>query len=237
VPTSSSTRPSGLNVVVARGGEAVAQIGGDELRDTYSVTKSVVSFLLGIAVARGDIESYEQWRPLLTMTAGLQSEIDDIIELESGWEDAILALPRKPAGEFRYDNGTAHVLGCELSRALGTPLDAYAAEVLFAPLGIAEWSWPHDPEGYAWGFGHLNLRTRDLAAIGEAWRTGALTDPAYRADALRPHTPGGPPEHRPYGFYWWLTADGCFAAGYAGQLLWITRDAVVAVNAGETFAC
>jgi CubicO group peptidase (beta-lactamase class C family) len=85
---------SGTNVVVLRNGEPVVELGDEELRDTYSVTKTVVSTLAGIALRRGDVETIEPWRPLLSMTAGLQCEIDDIIELESGWEDAILALPR-----------------------------------------------------------------------------------------------------------------------------------------------
>lgn len=227
--------PLTVNVVVLRGGKAVVELGDDELRDTYSVTKSVVSTLAGIALARGDIETVEPWRTLLTMTAGLHSEIDDVIALDSGWEAALVALPRAAPGTFRYDNGTAHVFACELARALGAALDAYAADVLFAPLGIEVWDWPHDPEGYAWGFGHLKLRTRDLARIGELWRTGALLQPAYRAAATLAQTPGGPPENRPYGFYWWIGGTGYFGAGFAGQLLWVTRDAVVASNAGEAF--
>jgi CubicO group peptidase (beta-lactamase class C family) len=223
------------NVVVLRDGEPVVELGDRELRDTYSVTKTIVSTLAGIALARGDIVSIEQWRMLLTMTAGLESEIDDVIALDSGWEGALRSRPRRPAGTFRYDNGTAHVFACALARALGARLDAYAAEVLFEPLGIDAWEWPLDPDGHAWGFGHLKLRTRDLARIGELWRTGSLLDPAYRAEATRAATPGGPPEHRPYGFFWWIARSGYFGAGYAGQLLWVTRDAVVASNAGEAF--
>jgi CubicO group peptidase (beta-lactamase class C family) len=225
---------SGTNVVVLRNGEPVVELGDEELRDTYSVTKTVVSTLAGIALRRGDVETIEPWRPLLTMTAGLQSEIDDVIALDSGWEDALRSLPRGAPGTFRYDNGTAHVLACELARTLGAPLDAYAADVLFGPLGIDAWEWPHDPEGYAWGFGHLKLRTRDLARIGELWRTGELIDTWYAGEATRAHTPGGPPEHRPYGFFWWI-GSGYFGAGYLGQLLWVSGDTVVASNTGEAF--
>jgi len=222
------------NVVVLRDGAPVVEVGDDDLRDTYSVTKSVVSTLAGIALARNDIETIEPWRALLTMTAGLQSEIDDVIALDSGWEATLRSLPRSAPGTFRYDNGTAHVFACELARALGTPLDAYAADVLFGPLGIDAWEWPHDPEGYAWGFGHLKLRTRDLARIGELWRTGELLDAWYAAEATRAQTTGGPPEHRPYGFFWWI-GGGYFGAGYLGQLLWVCGDTVVASNAGEAF--
>jgi CubicO group peptidase (beta-lactamase class C family) len=225
---------SGTNLVVLRNGEPVAELGDDALRDTYSVTKTVVSTLAGIALRRGDVETIEPWRPLLTMTAGLQSEIDDVIALDSGWEDALRSLPRGAPGTFRYDNGTAHVFACELARTLGAPLDAYAAEVLFGPLGIDAWEWPRDPEGYAWGFGHLRLRTRDLARIGELWRAGGLIDARYAREATRPHTPGGPPEHRPYGFFWWI-GSGYFGAGYLGQLLWVSGDTVVASNTGEAF--
>ena len=156
--------------MVLRAGRTAVELGDDELRDTYSVTTSVVSTLAGIALAR----------------------------------------------------------------ALGAPLDEYASAVLFAPLAIDAWAWPRDPEGYAWGFGHLKLRTRDLARTGELWRTGDLLDPEYRRDATRAQSPGGPPEHRPYGFSWWIGA-GFFGAGYLGQLLWVSGDAVVASNAGEAF--
>jgi CubicO group peptidase (beta-lactamase class C family) len=222
------------NLVVLRNGEPVVALGDDALRDTYSVTKTVVSTLAGIALRRGDVTAIEEWRPLLTMTAGFESEIDDVIALDSGWEDALRSLPRTAPGSFRYDNGTAHVLACELARALGTSLDQYAAEVLFGPLGIEAWEWPRDPEGYAWGFGHLKLRTRDLARIGELWRRGDLIDGWYAREATRAHTPGGPPENRPYGFLWWI-GGGYFGAGYLGQLLWVSGDTVVASNAGEAF--
>ncbi len=158
-----------------RNGEPVVELGDDELRDTYSVTKSVVSTLAGIALRRGDVTTIEPWRPLLTMTACLQSEIDDMIALDSGWGETLTSFPRAAPGSFRYDNGTAHILACELARALGTSLDEYPAE-----------------------------------------------------------TPGGPPEHRPYGFFWWI-GGGYFGAGYLGQLLWVGGDAVVASNAGEAF--
>lgn len=222
------------NLVVLRNGETVVELGDGVLRDTYSVTKSIVSTLVGIAVRRGEVATIEPWRPLLTMTAGLQSEIDEVISLESGWEEALRSLPAGEPGAFRYDNGTAHVLGCELARALGASLDTYAEEALFRPLGVDAWEWPHDPEGYAWGFGHLKLRTRDLARIGELWRTGGLLDPGYRREATRAQTAGGPPEHRPYGFFWWV-GGGFFGAGHLGQLLWVRGDTVVASNAGEAF--
>jgi hypothetical protein len=38
----------------------------------------------------------------------------------------------------------------------------FAEDQLFEPLGIGDYRWPADPDGTPLGYGHLELRPRDL---------------------------------------------------------------------------
>jgi CubicO group peptidase (beta-lactamase class C family) len=229
----------------------------DEPADLYSVTKSVVATLVGVALRRGDLDTVDRTvascldrdvprpytlRHLLTMTAGVEAdgpwEIDAVMARDDSWLDHLLAAPARdePGMAFRYDNGSAHVLACALASVVGERLDAYAQRHLFAPRGIGRFAWPHDPEGFAYGFGHLRLRPRDAAQIGELYRRGGrdLLDPGFVREATRAHSAGGGPEGRPYGFLWWIGERGFFGAGYAGQLLTVLPEQnVVAVATGS----
>jgi CubicO group peptidase (beta-lactamase class C family) len=226
----------------------------DDVADVYSITKSIVSTLVGIALGRGELATLDvpvhggrTYRHLLTMTGGTENdgpwEIDEVIALESGCREHIEAAPRlePPGTRFRYDNAAVHLLGCALADAVGRPLADYAAERLFGPLGIDVFEWPSDPEGYSWGFGHLRLRPRDLARIGELWRRGGegIIPADYAAAATRAHTTGGPPEGEGYGYLWWVADDCFFGGGYAGQALVVVpaeRLVVVATGTEERLA-
>jgi CubicO group peptidase (beta-lactamase class C family) len=242
------------NLVVRRDGQEVLVLhrgGGslDDLVDTYSVTKSVLSTLVGIALARGDLDDLDRpvagartFRHLLTMTGGTRAdgpwEIDEVMARPEGWVEFLAAAPARdpPGARFRYDNGAAHVLGWGLAQAVGMSLGDYARAQLFAPLGIVRFEWPADPEGHLYGFGHLRLAPRDLARLGELWRAGGegLLDPAYARAATSPQSAGGPPEDVAYGFLWWVADDSFFAGGYAGQSLVVApARGLVAVTTGE----
>lgn len=254
-------------VVVQQGEEVVAhRFGGgsvDEPADTYSVTKSVVSTLAGIALDRGEFGSLDDelssylgdapdgltLRHLLTMTVGAETEgpweIDEVMARPSGWVDWILAAPRRhePGLEFAYDNGAAHVLGAALAAATGAPLSAFAHEWLFAPLGISEYEWPRDPDGRDYGFGHLRLRPRELATIGLLYLGGGeyrgrrVVSQDYVDGATRQQSEGGPPEGAAYGFFWWVAGEPFphfFAGGYAGQSVTVIPQLeLVAVTTGD----
>lgn len=222
----------------------------DEAGDVFSVTKSVLSTLAGCAIRDGRLQldadigglmgdvpepvRRVSVRQLLTMTGGAgpggEWDIDAVMRLSGGWTHKLLTAPRlsPPGTRFRYDNGATHVLAACLARALGEDVGTYAVRRLFAPLGIARPHWPRDPDGLPYGFGHLRLSPLDLVALGRLWSAGGvapdgqrLLDAEYAAEATRPHTGGGPPEHVGYGYLWWVTEmaghRAFFAGGYAGQ--------------------
>ena len=227
------------NLVVLRDGKLVLERHygdgtADDLADIYSVTKSIVSTLVGIALGRGELDSLDRavagertFRHLLTMTGGTEPdgpwEIDEVLARPSGWREFIESAPAvdEPGTRFSYDNAAAHLLGCALADLLGVSLAEYARARLFEPLRIDAFEWPSDPEGYSYGFGHLRLRPRDLARIGELWRRGGdgIVPPPYVEEATRAHTTGGPPEDEGYGYLWWIGARSFFGGGYAGQAL------------------
>lgn len=130
--------------------------------DVRSVTKSVMSTLVGIAIGDGAIRgvgaTLAQLLPdrrsvmtpavarttlgqVLSMTAGMPDNWDG--EAGDRWvfaQDpvkAILATPVRPPGQqFAYSDTSAHLLGAILERATGQRLLDYARAKLFDPLGI-----------------------------------------------------------------------------------------------------
>ncbi|HSO53127.1 MAG TPA: serine hydrolase [Actinomycetes bacterium] len=200
---------------------------GPRVADVFSVTKSVVATLAGIAVAEGRLDDLDlpvgralpslagtpaagqTLRQLLTMTRGAETEgpfeIDEVMARPDGWLERIAAAPQldPPGSRFRYDNGGAHLLGAALSALVGMPLSASAEGRLFGPLGIGEWHWPRDPDGYDYGAGHLRLAAADLAKLGRLWLDGGrwrgrqLLDTGFAAEMATAHNRGGPPEDHP----------------------------------------
>ncbi len=250
-------RTSGLLVEVGGSVWFAVHRRGPVVADVFSVTKSVTSTLVGIAVGDGLIPDLDTpvfgsphtWRQLLTMTRGCETEgdwdLDAVLARPGGWLahwlDAPVVTP--PGRKFRYDDGAYHVLGAALVALTGRSLEDYAAERLFAPLGIETWVWPRDPDGLHLGFGHLHLDRPALAALGRLWldrgrMNGRELLPAEYARAMvAAHTPGGAPEWKGYGFGIWVDKNAFFASGWAGQhvLVLPAADAVVVTTGDAGF--
>jgi CubicO group peptidase (beta-lactamase class C family) len=113
----------------------------------WSVTKSVISALIGIAIGEHLISGVDATlaellpqyaavmtpgvrritlKHLLTMTGGF-ADITDEILLSGDWVRAILAAPEaKPDSAFRYSDASAHLLSAIVSTASGMPTAEYA---------------------------------------------------------------------------------------------------------------
>jgi CubicO group peptidase (beta-lactamase class C family) len=130
-------------------------------RNMFSVTKSVISTLIGAAIARGEIRSVNQTLgqllpsylakmtpavaavtldQLLTMTAGVPDWTEQTppdARKGTDWVADILAsiTPTRPS-KFVYSNPDAHLLSAILTEATHRSVLAFAREVLFDPLGI-----------------------------------------------------------------------------------------------------
>ena len=133
----------------------------DQTWDVQSVTKSVVSMLVGIALDEGLIADLDTplkrllprdagamspavarttLRQLLTMQGGFPPGLDPTGPQFTGsadWVREILRTPAGPAGEeFVYSNGTAHLLAAVVQQATGMSVLDFARSRLFGPLRI-----------------------------------------------------------------------------------------------------
>lgn len=135
----------------------------DHAVHVYSVTKSIVSLLIGIAIDDGDIKHLNQkvldFFPhytvkagektiqeisignLLTMTAPYKYKTEPYEKFfasENPIQDALDLLGGDDSiGEFNYSAiGGTHILSGILAKATGRPILDFATEKLFSPLGI-----------------------------------------------------------------------------------------------------
>jgi CubicO group peptidase (beta-lactamase class C family) len=187
------------SLLVFKNGYLVAEdyfhIGSPELQvNIHSVTKSINSALVGIALEQGCLTSVDQKmveffpelgdritdprkkqitiRQMLQMRAGYpwEESTPELLDLLfSGFRPSNLVdvpLVRDPGTGSEYSNLTAHLLGVIVARACGTDLQSFAQEHLFTPLGIEPKFWQTDWEGNYLGFSDLYLSSTDLAKFG-----------------------------------------------------------------------
>ena len=190
----------GIKKVMLRKGQ-ISKFSTYSLLDTYenlwnmrSVTKSITSILVGIALDKGFINSVDDKieayfkdysainndqrkkditiKHLLTMKSGLGS-IDKKSSAakflkSKDWVEFILNLPMEtsPGERFDYNSANPHLLSAILSKTAGLKTEEFAEKFLFNPLGIKNYLWEKDPQGNSFGSGNLFLSPEDLAKIG-----------------------------------------------------------------------
>jgi CubicO group peptidase (beta-lactamase class C family) len=159
----------------------------------------------------------------------------------------VLGLPvTAPAGqEFFYNTGALMLVSAIVRRAVGHPLDEFARETLFEPLGITHAEWSR-VRGDSDAGGGLRLRPRDMAKIGQLvlaggrWNGRQVVSKAWIDASTAPHLKAT--EQYFYGYLWWLGRSPfngreipwVGALGRGGQSIRIVAelDLVVAVTAG-----
>ncbi len=159
----------------------------------------------------------------------------------------VLGLPvTAPAGqEFFYNTGALALVSAIIRKATGRPLDEFARETVFEPLGITRLEW-NRYKGDTDAGGGLRLRPRDMAKIGQLvlaggrWNDRQLVSKAWIDASTTPRIKAT--ENFLYGYLWWLGSSRLAgrevrwtaAFGRGGQSIRIVPelDLVVAVTAG-----
>lgn len=172
----------------------------DNLWNVRSITKSVLSLLIGIALDNKVISGLDanlidlipeavQQHPdkqnitlemLLEMTSGLP-EMDILpmmvpLVTSKNWLAHILAIPlqAQPGEKYIYSTGASHVAACILQRALDSDIEQYVRDKLFSDLDITEFAWEKDPQGVSFGGANLFLRPLDMLKLGQLVMHGGV---------------------------------------------------------------
>ena len=231
-----------------------------------SADEPVVKFYPEYAAVKSPGWDNVTLRHLLTMSSGMQWNEN------LGWDDPkndephlgreadpiryILSKPiAKPADTvWTYNGGGTDLLGNMLERVSGKPLEAFAREVLFEPLGITDFEWKNYPMNgkIAPAIG-LRARPRDAAKIGQlmlnrgAWGGRQIVSPEWIEQSVRPRYQaiGYFSGIFFYGQQWWLgrslaqkkEVKWIAATGSGGQRIFIVpdRDLVVMTTSGLYF--
>ena len=170
-------------------------------REVYSITKSIMATLIGIAIDQGYIEGvdapvldYFAERTIDNNSAAKQAILlDDLLTMTSGilwvedynqairdlrdspdWLQTMLDLPMatQPGERFNYCTGCSHLLSGILERATGMDAFEFAQQNLFAPLGITQVQWSRDTGGTPIGGWGIQLSPYDLARFGYLYLQG-----------------------------------------------------------------
>lgn len=189
--------PSVYSLLVIRHGYLVYEkyycgATADTANPVYSVTKSFMSALTGIAIQQKLIKSLDQpvddlvpdyfkniddprkkgitIQNVLTMTGGLQS-IDDnfgAYYLSPDWFRYALEKPfiNNLETKFVYNTGLTQSLSNILTKVSGMDTKRYAEKYLTSTIGINIVSWDHDSNGFYGGGSGLHLTPRDMAKFG-----------------------------------------------------------------------
>jgi CubicO group peptidase (beta-lactamase class C family) len=198
-------------------------------------------------------------RHLLTMSAGLAWDENVPIADPRNGEARMWRSPDRlrtaleppvvtaPGLHWNYSGGCTELLGAILRKAADKPIDAFARETLFEPLGIFDVEWG-GYDDFPSASGGLCMRSRDLAKIGQLvvnrgrWGQRQVVSAQWIEDSTAPHL-GAPDRLQFYGYQWWLGRSllrrreivWIAAVGYGGQRLFVVPalDLVVVTTAGH----
>lgn len=166
-----------------------------------SASKSIISALVGIAIAEGHLEGLDQpIAPFFASYIGADADprirtvtLENLLSMQAGleptsfgnygawvtssnWVRFVLTRPfvDEPGGRMLYSTGSTHLLSAILTRATGMSTLEYARTRLARPLGIELAGWTRDPQGVYFGGNEMLMRPADMLAFGELYRNGGM---------------------------------------------------------------
>ncbi|MBN1326392.1 MAG: serine hydrolase [Candidatus Cloacimonetes bacterium] len=200
----------------------------NKLHQLQSITKSITSLLIGIAVDEGLIISVDDYitdylpetensagwekvtiKHLLTMTSGVDwgnSRTDANLKISEILGKQII---HDPGNRFHY-NASMQILAEVLVNASGITVADFAEEKLFLPLGITNYKWGESADSkYHLCTGALQLTSLDLVKIGilvlqkGLWNNNQIVSQNWieESTSIQVKIPKNRDQH--YGYLWW----------------------------------
>lgn len=168
----------------------------------HSMTKSITSALIGLAVQQGKINSEDAQvlpyfpeyktedisgqkevltlKQLLTMRGGFTGPDGYQTAEDCLLREEVTADQEKP---FHYFTGSQQLLSAVLTKATAQPTKAFATQYLFKPLGIQNGFW-RKIDGIYCGGGESYFTARDLARFGSLYLHNGRLDGKQLLDSV-----------------------------------------------------
>lgn len=230
----------------------------DDRENLFSLSKGVCAIAAGIAVedglltldttvgevlprlVSGDAVECVSLRDLLTMTSGIDFRWFGHEPVP--WPDLAGEMLSRPAvgHRFQYSDASTYVAMRMLGAIVGDVRD-WLMPRLFDPLGIDNPQWHRCPLGWIIGGTGLELRTAEVARIGDVlldrgrWRDRRIVDASW-IDLM--HSvwidTGRPPPMDRYGLATWAgPGEAWRLEGRYGQFVVVRGDSVVTITGHE----
>ena len=248
-----SIEEQGLNVtslLVEKRGYIVTEAyfnGRDEAsqHEIFSITKSVVATLVGMAIDDGLVEGIDRSIAELVNVSDIPPQateitLQDTLTMQMGvewgednsafgslfrsgdWSQYMLTQPlyAEAGSDFLYCSGCSHLLSQSVAVGADESVLDYAQHELFSPLGISNYRWDENPAGEPIGGWGLHMTTRDLAKFGHLYLTNGFWEgqQLVPAEWIAESLTSHTPTHDvlDYGYQWWV--DESWNAGIARGL-------------------
>lgn len=197
-----------------------------------SVTKSVLSSLIGIALEKDYLSSIDQpvtnylssteyksshlkdltIKHLLTMTSGLDSTkwkhaIESRNPVNGILTDSFYSAPGE---KMVYNNSDSHLLNAVLENVTGMNPSVFLEKYLFQPLQISNYTWKKDSSDLPIGGYGLYLTPVDLLKYAVLilqkgqWQGKQLISKDWLKEATSPHVPTEK-SNQSFGYHWWVS--------------------------------
>ena len=239
-----------------RGGQPLYEMpnSDDSRHPVYSITKTITSLAVGIAVDRGEFSLNCNLADCFGREVPIEADLSVLrkITIERLLTMSVDGYPFRPDGDdwlaqaltcplpaadtkrFSYTNTSAYLVGAALERAIGMPLIDYLEEYLFSPLSIARPIHRTDPKGRIYGATGMAFSAQELIKLGNLclqrgeWNGKQIVSQTYMDSATATQIDnlrGG------YGYFIWRFQNGYRMGGKWGQ------QCIVIPNNGLVFSC
>jgi CubicO group peptidase (beta-lactamase class C family) len=257
------------NGVLRDSGRERVQWSRDDKHYVASVNKSLTATVAGIALDRFQVLLNQPIASLLPVKSELFNTekkasvtLQHVLTMQLGfewneWESNDLALMWKsgdftgfllsrdndgPGFTWRYNSAAPNMLLRALENLVHEPIRIWADREFYARLGITDYRWESQPDGYPEGSARMYLRPRDMLKIGICYLDGGVWNgkqiiPGQWVDAVsrvQARSDAGD-----YSYYFWLRNLKGFhyisAEGDGGQYINIfpDQDMVIVMTQGN----
>ena len=250
----------------------------------HSVSKTFTAIAVGLAIDEGKLHLNDSVvkffpdkvpaeqsdnlkamtvRDLLTMTCGHDEEPNSLRKDSVDWVKGFLSWPvkHKPGEYYLYNSVGTYMLSAIVQKVTGEKLIDYLDTRLFQPLHITRPEWEESPQGINCGGWGLQLKTEDMAKLGQLflqkglWNGKQLVPEQWLKEMSSYQVPSTPSGTRfediekaglskdnnewgqGYGYQMWICRHNAYRAdGYAGQyiIMFPERDAVLVLTTAST---